>query len=52
MIKSKKNKELIYVDIRGKNWSKERLDDLFKALYDEADSEKVKKYYIKSKFLF
>ena len=48
----KKKEELIYVDIRGRKWNKKTLDDLFKALYMEADSEQVKKYFIKGKFGF
>jgi hypothetical protein len=45
-------KKIIYVDVRSRKWDKKRLDDLFNALYEEADAEQVKKYFIKGKFSF
>lgn len=43
---------IIFVDSRGRKWSKACLDELLNALYQEADSEQVKKYFIKGKYSF
>jgi len=49
---NKDENSIIFVDSRGRKWNKACLNELLNSLYQEADSEQVKKYFIKGKYSF